>query len=451
MADVKQISNHAFALHLDDGRVFTLSNRGQDFTDALLWQVSEKNWETMPRQVGGYQCIPYGWDNNLPCRLRDILDQNNLSPGVIRRQMGLIFGQGLHLYRTVIRDGEVIREWTEDPEVRRWLDSWDVLAYIEEVLTDYLHLNGCVSLLPLQRGSRISGKAFIARLEAVKMKNARLEWVETGDIRDVRHILEGDFEHNCLKTGVTAYPVFDPANPGAHRISAMYSRTATFSRDFYSLPSFWGTLRWIVRGSDIPSIFKYVTDNSLNMAYHIHSPQAYWDAKRAVLRTLHPDMGDAQIEQEISKLTEQFLLSLTTVLSGKENAGKFFHTTDVLDDNGNPQTWKIDPIDQKIKEFVEAQLKISEASVSAITSGMGLHPSLSNIMVNGKLASGSELLYAFKLFLLSDTEIPSNTVFQALNTAISVNFPGKGLKAGFYHTKLQRDEATSPEDRIINQ
>ena len=451
MPDVKQISPHAFALHLEDGRVYTLSNRGLDSTDSLLWQVSEKNWERMPQQVGAYRCVPYGWDNNLPCRLRDILDQNNLSPGVIRRQMGLIFGQGLHLYRTVFRGGEVIREWTEDSEVKQWLDTWDVNRYIEDLLTDYLHLNGCVSLLPLQRGSRLSGSAFISCLEAVKMKNARLEWVDSGDVRDVRHILVGDFEHGCLKTGVTAYPIFNPAHPLAHHISAMYCRTATFSRDFYALPSFWGTLRWIVRGSDIPSIFRYVTDNSLNMAYHIHSPQAYWDAKRATIRAMHPDMGDKEIEHEIAKLTERFLQSLTTVLSGKENAGKFFHTTDVVDENGQPQTWKIEPIDQKIKEFVEAQLKIGEASVSAITSGMGLHPSLSNIMVNGKLASGSELLYAFKLFLLSDTEIPSNTVFQALNTAIAVNCPGKGLKAGFYHTKLQRDEATSPQDRIINQ
>lgn len=108
-------------------------------------------------------------------------------------------------------------------------------------------------------------------------------------------------------------------------------------------------------GSEIPTIFKYVTDNGLNLAYHVHSPQAYWDAKREMLRRIHPDWeaDDAKIEKEIARMTREFLRSLTSVLSGKENAGK--------------------------------------------------------------LASGSELLYAFKLFLASDTEIPESTVLEPHN------------------------------------
>ena len=219
MSTVKQITKNDFALHLDDGRVYTLSNRGYDGADAVLWQIQERNWETMPQSVGEFRCVPYGWDNNLPCRLRDILDKNNLSPGVIRRQMGLIFGQGIHLYRTVCQGGEVIREWVDNAEIQSWMEDWDVRGYIEDILTDYLYLNGCVSLMPLKRGSRLGGKPFFPHLEAVKMKNARLEWVDSGDIRDVRRLLVGDFEHGCLHTGVTPYPVFDPADPAAHRIS----------------------------------------------------------------------------------------------------------------------------------------------------------------------------------------------------------------------------------------
>ena len=151
-------------------------------------------------------------------------------------------------------------------------------------------------------------------------------------------------------------------------------------------------------------------------------------------------------------MTGEFLKSLTSVLSGKENAGKFFHTVDVIDpDTGKPVTWSIDPIDQKIKDFVESQLKISEASSGAITSGMGLHPALSNLIINGKLASGSELLYAFKLFLASDTEIPESTVLEPVNQAIAFNFPGKDLRVGFYHRAVHTEEATSAKDRIKNE
>ena len=151
-------------------------------------------------------------------------------------------------------------------------------------------------------------------------------------------------------------------------------------------------------------------------------------------------------------MTDRFLTNLTEVLSGKENAGKFFHTVDVIDEvTGKPVTWSIEPIDQKIKDFVESQLKIAEASSSAITSGMGLHPALSNLIINGKLASGSELLYAFKLFLSSDTEIPESTVLEPINQAIAFNFPGKDLRVGFYHRSVKTEEATPTNERIKNE
>jgi hypothetical protein len=107
-------------------------------------------------------------------------------------------------------------------------------------------------------------------------------------------------------------------------------------------------------------------------------------------------------------------------------------------------------IDQKIKDFVDSQLKIGDASVSAITSGMGLHPSLSNIMVNGKLASGSELLYAFKLYLHTDLEIPTSIILEPINQAIAFNFPHKNIKLGFYHQSIQSEEALSSSQRLKN-
>ena len=82
---------------------------------------------------------------------------------------------------------------------------------------------------------------------------------------------------------------------------------------------------------------------------------------------------------------------------------------------------------------------------------MGLHPSLSNVMVNGKLASGSELLYAFKLYLLSDTEIASNVILGSINQAIAFNFPDTRLRLGFYHQSVKTEEQLSSADRIKNQ
>lgn len=419
--------------------------------NSVLWSVGRSyNWEAVPQFVGDYRIVPYGLNNLLPSELRSTVDDNNLAPGIIERQLGLLFGQGVFLYQLAFDNGEIKHLWQQDAEIESWLADWDYLSYIKGITTDYLYLKGFFNAIYLTRGHRIGATAKIARLEHIPAKNARLEWTDSRRIEDVKHILVGNFEQNCFDTGVRAFPVYDRRNPARHSASAAYNRTYSFSRDFYSVPPYWGALRWIVRGSEIPTIFKYVTDNGLNLAYHIHSPNEYWDNKRDVLKLLHPDWDEAQVEKEISKLSVQLLDSLTEVLSGKENAGKFFHTVDITDETGNTHAWKIEAIDQKIKDFVDSQLKIAEASSSAITSGMGLHPSLSNVMVNGKLASGSEMLYAFRLHLLSNVAIAEQAILEQINQAIAFNFPKKNLRLGFYHQSLKAEEALSSSDRIKN-
>lgn len=451
----KKISDHTWAAHLDDGRVLFLSNTPDAGLGKFdkIWGGSAKDWDLMPQTYGDVKVVPYGWQNNVPTAIRDIVDGNNLVPGIINRQLGLLWGQGPHFYQLGYIDGKITQIWMEDKEVEQWLESWDYKAYLRGCALDYLHLGGFYDAKYLERGRRIGRMARIAQLEHIPAKNARLEWPGDGsrNIADVKHIAVGNFENFCYDTGVTLYPVYDRKNPGRYPVSASYNRLESFAWDFYSLPQFWGALRWIIRGSETPTIFKYVTDNGINLAYHVHSSAAYWDMRREVLSKVHPDWTDAQIEVEIGKITTKLLDSMVAVLTGKENAGKLFHSIDVTDDQGNVQAWKIEAVDQKIKDFVESQLKISEASVSAITSGMGLHPSLSNIMVNGKLASGSELLYAFKLYLHSDVEIASSIILEPINQAIAFNFHGKDFRLGFYHQSIQSEEALSSGQRMKNQ
>lgn len=449
----EKITEHSWAAHLDDGRVLILSNRQDGIGNFdKIWQLSGRNWEVMPQTFGNVKVVPYGWNNSIPTLIRDVVGDNNLVPGIINRQLGLLWGQGPHFYQLGYQNGKIVQVWLDDPEVDAWLKSWDYEAYLRGCIVDYLHLNGFYDIKYLERGRRVGRQPHIAHLEHVSAKNARLEWPENNSncLSDVKHIAVGDFESGCVNTGITLLPVYDRRNPGKYPVSASYNHLEAFARDFYSLPQFWGALRWIIRGSEIPAIFKYVTDNGINLAYHVHSSSEYWDMRRNVLRNLHPEWTEEQIEVEINKITNKLLDSMVAVLTGKENAGKLFHSIDVTDDNGHTHEWKIEAVDQKIKDFVDSQLKIGEASVSAITSGMGLHPSLSNVMVNGKLASGSELLYAFKLYLHSDVEIASSIILEPINQAIAFNFPGKNLRLGFFHQSIKSEEDLSESQRIKN-
>ena len=108
MSTTKQISDNSYALHLDDGRVFTLSNKRGDDMNSVLWSVGRSyNWEAVPQFVGDYRIVPYGLNNLLPSELRSTVDDNNLAPGIIERQLGLLFGQGVFLYQLAFDNGEI--------------------------------------------------------------------------------------------------------------------------------------------------------------------------------------------------------------------------------------------------------------------------------------------------------------------------------------------------------
>ena len=455
---IHRISNTAFALQIGQ-TAYSLSTSGRTGGDTTIFNAARNpNWEYAYQNIMGKRIVPYGPGNDLPVMVRDLVQDNNLAPGILQRQKGLLYGQGAFLYRYVFQNGKIAREYDDDPEISAWLTSWQAKKFIEKALVDFLHMQGFFALHYMERGNRLGARAAdyiglsarIAKLQFVKATNARLEWTDSRCLEDVRHIFVGDFENNCLTSGIQTFPVYDPLDPGKHPVSASYNYAYTFGRNFYSTPAFLGAIRWILRGSDIPMIFKYVTDNGLNLAYHIHSPAGYWEQKRKCLEEIYPSDQPAEIDARLEKVKSEIMDTITEVLSGKKNAGKFFESIDFYDADHNLCSWKIEAVDQKIKDFVESQLKIGDAANSAITSGMQLHPSLTNIMVNGKLASGSEMLYAHQIYKLSDVAIPEMVILDPVNQAIKYNFPDTDLQLGFYHQNLMAEEQVAPEDRTRN-
>lgn len=455
---IHRISDTAFALQIGQ-TAYSLSTSVRTTGDTTIFNiVRNPNWEYAYQNVMGKRIVPYGPGNDMPVMVRDLVQDNNLAPGILQRQKGLLYGQGAFLYRYVFRKGKIAREYDDDPEISAWLASWQAKKFIEKALVDHLHMQGFFALHFMERAQRLGAravdhlgrKARIAKLQFVKSTNARLEWTDTRCLEDVKHIFVGDFENGCLTSGIQTFPVYDPLDPGKYPVSASYNYSYSFGRNFYSTPAFLGAIRWILRGSDIPMIFKYVTDNGLNLAYHIHSPAGYWEKKKQKLEELYPQDQPAEIETRLEKVKAEILDTITEVLSGKKNAGKFFESIDFYDADHNLCSWKIEAVDQKIKDFVESQLKIGDAANSAITSGMQLHPSLTNIMVNGKLASGSEMLYAHQIYKLSDVAIPEMVILDPINQAIKFNFPDTDLQLGFYHQNLMAEEQVAPEDRTRN-
>lgn len=91
-----------------------------------------------------------------------------------------------------------------------------------------------------------------------------------------------------------------------------YHNSYSYARSLYSIPSFYGSLNWIRRSSDVPVILKYITDNMINVAFHIESPNEYWEAQEEKLkdkctranREYRSEMLDEHKDDVLRKLAE---------------------------------------------------------------------------------------------------------------------------------------------------
>jgi len=428
---------------------YTGASSTEDLWSSITLSDSGVQWEADPDIVGGKQIVPYGYNNQLPIVVRDLMEANNLAPGILEREMGLLHGQGPQLYVDLVKDGDITRTWTYDQEIWDWLRSWNYRRFLDMATVEYKYLKGVFVKRFMRRGVRIGLNPQFT-LEVCPGTDARLAWTDSRRLEDVPVIYTGDFENNCRRTGIRTWSIWDRYQPFANPVCMSYHNSYSFAHNFYSIPAFWGSRKWIARSSDVPDTLKYLSENGLNLTHHIHSPGAYWKEKREKLEERYPAKTDAQIDALLEELKLETFRKISGVLAGKKNVGKFIETVDFWDEEAGAQvSWRIESIDQKVKDFIDAQLAISDKADAATTSGIGLHPALSNMMMNGKSASGSEMLYALKLYLASDTNIPEEVIFEPINQCIEAMWPGKKARMGFYHKIVMKEENVTPQDRTV--
>jgi len=409
------------------------------------------SWEDKPMRVGNFQVVPFGDDNLLPIEIRETIGRHNLAPRIFTKRKFLTWGNGPALYTTTIENGKVINHYVTDTEVESWLKSWNYERYLQQAIEDFNHTEGHFTRVYRNKGARI-GRPFINRLEHISVNKCRLGY-QAGDKEELpTHVIVGRW-HRVSWQMFEHYPLFSAQEPFQHAHSIAYANLYSFATDFYSQPDVVGSLPWIRRSTAIPFVLQALSENSIHIKWHIVSPQEYWDHKREILKEQCSLQGKQYNEQMLEDLKDDIFAQLSEVLSGDTNVGKFWHTEKVTQIIGNTAVehkWELIPMDQKIKDFVEAQLKIAEAANFQTIAGMGLHQALANIAANGKSDSGSEQLYALRNYILTETQLPVNIITQTINQAIAANWPDKKIKVGFSYQLPDREQDVTPKDRINN-
>lgn len=441
------------------GVVFLYEREGpRDFNKSSL--QDKFNWDDLAYSIGdGYYILPYGDSNNLPTEIKNVLFENHMAPGLMNKKTQLLWGQSPQLYAgekfvtNTYGKIELIRNWVNDTEVMDWLESWDFRSYLLAQCVDFNYMESCFSKLVRSRAYRIGGQGFISKLEHIPIDRAQLASNTYEQNKQPTHAVISNyaFTYGNSLSDYRLYDLFDMNKPFRSANSVVYSNLYSFCMDNYSMPAIYGALEWIRRSTSVPWVIKALSDNSLNVKYHITSPQAFWEDKE---KRLKEDCERNNIEYKSEMLADyetQLFRKITKVLGGPENVGKIWHTKDILEIIGDsPYTheWKITPIEQNIKDFVESNLQISSHANYAVATAIGLHPAIANISESGKANGGSEQVYALQGYLLSGINIPEMVTTKAINYALKVNFPNKGLKLGYYHKTAEKQSDINPQNRI---
>lgn len=402
-----------------------------------------------PLRVGNFEIIPHGQENRLPYDIRKLLDEENLSPEFLNKQTQLLFGQGPALYETRFENGEMKRYWDTVPEIESFLNDWDYEDYLLRATIEFRHMNGHYSKYFRSRGARIGGETFVTHLENVPATHARLEWPDQQN--NINHIIVGDWGLPW-QSGMRKYPVFRREDPFAKRVSMRYSNLYSFAlANNYSRSPFHGNFSWIKLHSQIAPLLISFNVNAAVIKYHIKSPALYWHQKEEKLKEKCEAKNITYKPEMLEELKDNIYKKMAEGLTNTKNAGKFITTETIWDEDSREYVeFKIEPLDQKVKDFIDAQVNTAKRANLEITSGFGLHPALSNVSTDGNLPSGSEQLYAFKLYLQTGIYIPERIICKDINHAIAVNFPKSKFRLGFYHNNVLTEEETTPENRMKN-
>lgn len=433
-----------------NGEIYTFSigakASGWTPTTFLLRGGSNSSFGYKYMNVNGTPIIPFGSDNNLPGTTCRLLENFYAGEGIMAKKAGLQWGEGPRLYRDAVDSNNVFyRAWTVDEKISSQLKATDYLTQMHRCLIDLVHMEGFWVKFIRTRGSRI-GSGRIARVEHVPVGKVR--FVYPGEYKLPDKVMVADWPAATPETS-SVYPLFNPADPLKYPVSLAYFNIYSYNHDHYSVPRFIGAFAWLELAGTLAPLLATYNANASAISKHIESPQAYWDRQEERLKDLCRQRGVPYSDSMLDDLKDEAMEQFAESMSGKANAGKFLHTSQIWSDLANNfEGWKITPIDNKIKEYIEAQMAICKKSEAAATSGFGLDPSLSNLILDTKLGSGSEKLYALKVYNATETSVPDMVLCNPWQTFIDVNNPGTDVKIGLYRTVVEAEKNVSPDNRL---
>lgn len=432
--------------------------------------------------VNGYQVCARGFRNAQCEEVTREIKQNRILPRLYRKQIKMLYGHGPMPYRNVLKEGKLRREYVSVPEVEQWFNSWEsngmasVKEFCKACINNYYYFGDFFVKWRMARGKRL-GLIPVAGLEAMENTQCRLattrqdmahELIQYGDLH---HIAVGHWTYGIGSYKI--YPKFNLSEVDNYRFAAISHHRETSVDEFYGANETHQGSRPYIQGSNkTPVYINSFLRNSLAAKIHIIIPNSWVETKRNQITRLCEenktrkakkeelikynglDIGTEMKESTLVKYIREELRKFSNYLSGEDNQGKAYSTFSFTDGQGHEQQWKIETIDLKYKEYIDALISYDKRAEQALLASVGLDASISAIDKEGVISkSGSDAYYNYLIYIMSLT--PEDEVCsEPLNWALQVNFPrlyAGGLRIGFYREVPQRQEDVAPKNRLNNQ
>lgn len=442
--------------------------------------------------VSGYNVWPAGVDNLAPNVVKNMIGGNRLLPELIEKQVRFLYGNGPMLYvDNIAPDGTISRSYVHDKEIEDWLDSWcerglpdDFNTYINKAIRSFYYSEGIYSKWKLTRGREagmnvrpVAGLEHIDELRCRFCTKKSLTGRTDVEDRELDYVMVGNWEIPNL-TEFKVYPRFKKSEPLSRDSAISYSKNPSYGEAVYSTNVFFKGIKSWIRGSNAtPDYINSFLENALSARLHVIIPNKWYEEHEQWLKDLCDKSEQAVAKGKpkprikvadkyeieiptvydkslIDRYTSLTLKNFTEFLSGRgKNQGKIYASKGYVNELGQPETWKIEEIPQKFKEYIEAVISYDKRTDMVLLSARGLDSSISNVSADGVISkSGSDAYYNYLIYL-SQQAIPERVVCADVNYAIRLNFPEQyrnGIRLGFYRPVIHRQEETTPSQRIEN-
>lgn len=468
-----------------DNSVYTFQVGGDSIQD-MLGGIDERIFRPSLRdghlvQVGKYRVLTRGHNDTQIEEISRDIKSNRLMPEVIEKQIKIMFGLGVHVYKVEFDDnGHLIRKWVNCPEIMDWLKSWedngvtdDYNDFALSCVRRYYYFEDYFVKWHFFRGKSI-GKMPVAALELVDNSRVRLatekELSPFGNFEydDFTHVMVGDWRY---RGEFKVYPKFKVRDIVKYSVAISHHANDDIDSIYGRSKSYDGIREWLRAANENPKFIRSFLRNAMAAKMHIIIPNDWVESKKSQIKSLCEynrnlqksnkecvkfngiEIGSEYNDAILMRYINVELERLTSYLSGSGNQGKLFSTFSFQDKNGQEVRWKIEQVDLKYKEYIESLLAFDRRADEVLLSAKGIDPSISNVSKEGVISkSGSDALYNYIIYLLQ-LPAPEKICCDALNMAVRANFPhlwAQGYMLGFYRQVPEKQENISPSNRLKN-